>query len=63
MEFDVYKEGFFRDKFVLKNEVGEEFVIVFYARVFGFYKGILMLKEGIYCIYYVKDEEEDYSDW
>lgn len=63
MEFDVYKEGFFRDKFVLKNEVGEEFVIVFYARVFGFYKGILMLKEGIRCIYYVKDEEEDYSDW
>lgn len=63
LELDVYKEGFFRDKFVFKNEVEEEFVIVFYVRVFGVRKGIFMLKEGIRCIYYVKDEEGEYSDW
>lgn len=63
LELDAHKGGLLRDKFVLKNEAGEEFVIVIHARVLGSHTGKPMLKEGIRCIYHEKDEEEDHSDW
>ena len=63
LELDAHKEGLLRDKFVLKNEAEEEFVIVLHARVLGARKGTPMLKEGIRCIHHAKDEEEEHSDW
>ncbi|XP_078358709.1 adipose-secreted signaling protein-like isoform X2 [Oculina patagonica] len=63
LELDAHKEGLLRDKFVLKNEADQEFVIVLHARVLGARKGTPMLKEGIRCIHHEKDDEEDHSDW
>jgi len=63
LELDAHKEGLLRDKFVLKNEAEEEFVIVLHARVLGARKGTPMLKEKIRCIHHAKDEEEEHSDW
>ena len=63
LELDAHKEGLLRDKFVLKNEAEEEFVIVLHARVLGARKGTPMLKEGIRCIHHAKDEEGEHSDW
>lgn len=63
LELDAHKEGLLRDKFLLRNEEGEEFVIVLHARVLGPRKGTPMLKEGIRCIHFEKEEEEDHSDW
>ena len=63
LELDAHKEGLLRDKFLLRNEEGEEFVIVLHARVLGLRKGTPMLKEGIRCIHFEKEEEEEHSDW
>lgn len=63
LELDAHKEGLLRDKFVLKNEAEEEFVVVLHARVLGARKGTPMLKEGIRCIHHAKDEEGEHSDW
>ena len=48
---------------MLKNEADEEFVIVLHARVLGLRKGTPMLKEGIRCIHFDRDDDEDHSDW
>ena len=63
LELDAHKEGLLRDKFVLKNEAGEEYVIVLHARCLGLRKGTPMLKENIRCIQHPEKEDEEYSDW
>ena len=63
LELDGHKEGLLRDKFVLKNEAGEEFVIVLHARCIGLRKGTPMLKDNIRCIQHPEKEDEEYSDW
>lgn len=63
LELDGHKEGLLRDKFVLKNEAGEEFVIVLHAQCIGLRKGTPMLKDNIRCIQHPEKEDEEYSDW